>query len=154
MPFFWWLYLHWSLLRIHRELFTTTLTDFWPYQRLYCCQVLSFCCLFVLSCSKSKNVSLKGAFYYINHHNSGNSFGLQMLMARHFQASWGRKELYTSKESPIICCLKKSFKTGRISVMKGSRRVLVKVVLFQLRGRGHPQDDAMPHFFADSKRPI
>ena len=30
--------------------------------------------------------------------------------------------------------------------MKGSRRVLVKVVLFHLRGRGHPQDDAMPIF--------
>ena len=29
--------------------------------------------------------------------------------------------------------------------MKGSRRVLVKVVLFQLRGRGHPQDDATPN---------
>ena len=38
--------------------------------------------------------------------------------------------------------------------MKGSRLVLVKVVLFQLRGRGHPQDDATPNFFADSKRPI
>ena len=48
----------------------------------------------------------------------------------------------------------RSFETGRISVMKGSRRVLVKVVLFQLRGRGHPQDDATPNFFADSKRPI
>ena len=44
--------------------------------------------------------------------------------------------------------------TGRISVMKGSRRVLVKVVLFQLRGRGHPQDDATPNCFAISKRPI
>ena len=44
----------------------------------------------------------------------------------------------------------KSFETGRISVMKGSRRVLVKVVLFQLRGRGHPQDDATPNFCADS----
>ena len=44
--------------------------------------------------------------------------------------------------------------TGRISVMKGSRRVLAKVVLFQLRGRGHPQDDATPNFFANSKRPI
>ena len=44
--------------------------------------------------------------------------------------------------------------TGRISVMKGSRRVQVKVVLFQLRGRGHPQDDATPNFCADSKRPI
>ena len=44
--------------------------------------------------------------------------------------------------------------TGRISVMKGSRGVLVKVVLFQLRGPGHPQDDANINFFADSKRPI
>ena len=44
--------------------------------------------------------------------------------------------------------------TGRISVMKGSRRVLVKVVLFQLRGRGHPQNDATPNFFTDSEHPI
>ena len=35
--------------------------------------------------------------------------------------------------------------------MKGSTRVLVKVVLFQLRGWGHPQGDAMPNFFPDSK---
>ena len=45
-------------------------------------------------------------------------------------------------------------KTGRISVMKKSRRVLVKVVLFQLRGRGHSQDDAKPNFFENSERPI
>ena len=44
--------------------------------------------------------------------------------------------------------------TGRISVMKGSRRVLVKVVLFQLRGHGHPQDDATPNLFLDSKGPV
>ena len=49
---------------------------------------------------------------------------------------------------------KRSFETVRISVMKGSRRVLVKVVLFQLRGHGHPQDDATTNFFADSKCPI
>ena len=55
---------------------------------------------------KSKKVSLNREFYYINHHNSGNSFGLLRLMALHFQASWGRKELYTSKESPITCRLK------------------------------------------------
>ena len=48
----------------------------------------------------------------------------------------------------------RSFETGRISVMKGSRRVLVKVVLFQLRGPGHPQDDPNTNFFADSKHPI
>ena len=44
--------------------------------------------------------------------------------------------------------------TERISVMKGSRRVLVKVVLFQLRGYGNSQDDAMPNSFANSKFPI
>ena len=49
---------------------------------------------------------------------------------------------------------KKSVETGRISVMKGSRQLLVKVVLSQLRGRGHPQNDAIPNFFADSKRSI
>ena len=44
--------------------------------------------------------------------------------------------------------------TGRISVMKGSTQVLVKIVLFQLKGCGHPQDDATPNFFANSERPI
>ena len=44
--------------------------------------------------------------------------------------------------------------TGRISVMRGSRQVLVKVVLFKLRGNGHPQDDTTTNFFPDSKSPI
>ena len=44
--------------------------------------------------------------------------------------------------------------TERISVMKGSRRVLVKVVLFRLRGRSQPQNDATANFFANSERPI
>ena len=48
----------------------------------------------------------------------------------------------------------RSFETGRISVMKGSKRVLVKVVLFQLRGRSQPQNDATPNFFANSEGPI
>ena len=48
----------------------------------------------------------------------------------------------------------RSFETGRISVMKGSSRVLVKVVLFHLRGPGHPQSNTNTNFFADSKRPI
>ena len=38
--------------------------------------------------------------------------------------------------------------------MKGSKRVLVKVVLFQLRGHGHPQDDATTNSFANSKDSI
>ena len=44
--------------------------------------------------------------------------------------------------------------TERISVMKGSRRVIVEVVLFQLRGRGHPQDDATSNFSPNSKSSI
>ena len=48
----------------------------------------------------------------------------------------------------------KSIETGRIFVMKGSRRVLVKVVLFQLRRRGHPQNDATPNFFVNSESPV
>ena len=38
------------------------------------------------------------------------------------------------------------FKIGTISVMIGSTQILEKVVLFQLRGRGHPQGDATPNF--------
>ena len=48
----------------------------------------------------------------------------------------------------------RSFETGRISVMKGYRRVLVKVVLFQFRGHGHPWDDATPNFFPNFKHSI
>ena len=35
--------------------------------------------------------------------------------------------------------------------MTGSTEVLIKVVLFQLRGHGHPQDDATPNFSSDFK---
>ena len=48
----------------------------------------------------------------------------------------------------------RSFEIGRIHVMEGSRWILVKVVLFQLRGHGHPQGDATPNFFPDSKSTI
>ena len=48
----------------------------------------------------------------------------------------------------------KSFETGRISVMKHSRRVLVKVVLFQLKGCGHPQGNDTRNFFPNSKGPL
>ena len=48
----------------------------------------------------------------------------------------------------------RSFETGRISVMKGSRRVLVKMLLFHLDGHGYPQNDATPSFFPDSKNSI
>ena len=38
--------------------------------------------------------------------------------------------------------------------MTGSTQVLVKVVLFQLRGYGHPQDNAKPNIVLDSKGPL
>ena len=44
--------------------------------------------------------------------------------------------------------------TEKIAIREGSRQILLEVVLFQLRGYGHPQDDATPNFCADSKRPI
>ena len=47
-----------------------------------------------------------------------------------------------------------SLKTGKISVMQDSRQFLVKEVLFQLRGRGHCQDNATPSFFLNSKGSI
>ena len=39
----------------------------------------------------------------------------------------------------------------RVLAMRGSRQVLAQVVLFHFWGRGHPQDDAIPNFFPDSK---
>ena len=38
--------------------------------------------------------------------------------------------------------------------MRGSRRVLVKEVFFQLRVCGHPQNEATSNFFHGSKGPI
>ena len=35
--------------------------------------------------------------------------------------------------------------------MTGSTQVLVKTVLFQLRGHGYPKNDATPNTFPDSK---
>ena len=47
--------------------------------------------------------------------------------------------------------IERMFETRRISVMRGSTQVLVKVVLFYLRGHYHPQGDATTNFFPDSK---
>ena len=35
--------------------------------------------------------------------------------------------------------------------MRGSKQILVTMVLFQLREHDHPKDDAMPNFFPDSR---
>ena len=48
----------------------------------------------------------------------------------------------------------RTFETARIFVMEGSKQVLVKVMLFQLREHVHPQDGAMPTFFHESSSPL
>ena len=45
---------------------------------------------------------------------------------------------YLPQKKPYNVPIEKNFETGRISVMKGSRLVLLKVVLFQLRVCGCP----------------
>ena len=50
------------------------------------------------------------------------------------------------KRKPYYPLFERSFETGQIFVMKGSRRVLVEGVLFHLRGRGHAQGHATPNF--------
>ena len=45
----------------------------------------------------------------------------------------------------------KSFETRKNFVMGGLRRVFVKVLGFQLCGRGDPQNDTMPSSFHDSR---
>ena len=47
-----------------------------------------------------------------------------------------------------------SFEIGSKSVVGGYRRVLVKLMLFQFDGRGHPQDCAKPNLFAASRGSI
>ena len=59
--------------------------------------------------------------------------------------------MYLSKKKHYYPLFERSFETGEIFVMKGSRPVLVKVVLFQLRGPGHSQGDPTPSFFPNSK---
>ena len=51
------------------------------------------------------------------------------------------------KRKPYNVLFESNTETGKISIMRGSKKVLVKLVLFQLRGTGHPQDDTNPHFF-------
>ena len=56
------------------------------------------------------------------------------------------KVLYP-KRKPYNVLFESNTKTGRFSVMRNSRRVLVKVVLFQLKRPGHHQNDTTPIFF-------
>ena len=96
----------------------------------------------------------KGESYYINHHNSNRFFWTLNFDGSPFLGQLRYEKVIYLKRKPYNVSFERIFETGRISVMKGSRRVLVKIVLFQLRGRGHPQDDATPNLFADSERPI
>ena len=65
-----------------------------------------------------------------------------------------QKRVMYLKRKPYNMQFESNTETERISVIRGCRQVLVKVVLFQLRGPGHPQDDTTPNFFPDSKSPM
>ena len=58
------------------------------------------------------------------------------------------------KRKPYNVLFESNTETERIFVMRGSKLVLVEVVLFQLKGHGHPHDDATPNFFPNSKGSI
>ena len=51
-----------------------------------------------------KKVHEKGAFYYVNHHNSDTFFGFQTLTARHFYAVEEGKSYIPQKKAllPIV----------------------------------------------------
>ena len=61
---------------------------------------------------------------------------------------------YIPQKTPYYPLFERSFETARIFVREGSRQVLVKVMLFQLRDHVHPQDGAMPTFFCESRSPL
>ena len=55
------------------------------------------------------------------------------------------------KRKPYNPSLENKYENRRKFVMRNFARVLVKVVLFQFRRHGHPQDGATHNFFSDSK---
>ena len=68
------------------------------------------------------------------------------------QLSW--KRVIYLKRKPYYGLFERRFETGRILALRCYRQILVKVMLFQLRWHGHPQDDATPNFPLDFKRSI
>ena len=97
-------------------------------------------------CQSSKRLFENGAFFYKNHQIS--SFDLWLLA---ISMPVKVRKSYTLKRKPYNPTFESRFETWRISAMKVTRQVLVKVVLFQVRGRGQPQNDATPNIFPDSK---
>ena len=61
----------------------------------------------------------KGAFYYINHHNSGTSSGLPDSILKPVEVG----KSYIPQKKPYNVLFERSFEAGRISAMKDSRRV-------------------------------
>ena len=92
--------------------------------------------------------------YIVKRIFQGHLFWTSNVDGSPFPGQLRQKRVIYLKRKPYNVPFESNTETGRISVMRGSRRVLVKVVLFQLRGPGHPQDDTTPNFFPDSKGPI
>merc|ERR1712020_881555 len=94
--------------------------------------------------SHSRDLGMNSHSFLLTLNLDGSSFPGQLRQ---------EKVIYL-KRKPYNVPFESNTETRRISVMKGSRRVLVIVVLFRLRGRSQPQNDATANSFANSKRPI
>ena len=76
---------------------------------------------------------------------TSNSYGLPFL------GQSRQERVIHLKRKPCYPLFERSFKIQRFCALKSSRQVLLEVVLFQSRGRGHPQSDATPHFILEYK---
>merc|ERR1712020_513053 len=94
--------------------------------------------------SHSRDLGMNSHSFLLTLNLDGSSFPGQLRQER----------VIYLKRKPYNVPFESNTETGRISVMKGSRQVLVKVVLYHLRGRSQPQNDATANFFANSERPI
>merc|ERR1712020_560516 len=94
--------------------------------------------------SHSRDLGMNSHSFLLTLNLDGSSFPGQLRQER----------VIYLKRKPYNVPFESNTETGRISVMKGSRQVLVKVVFFQLRGRSQHQNDATVNFVANSKRPI
>ena len=85
---------------------------------------------------------------------NGSSFHTSNFDNLQFFSQWTQETLLYVFWKPWVVAIEIWCEIGSRSALRSVRSILVKVVLFQLSGRGHPQNDAMPNFFANFKRPI
>ena len=85
--------------------------------------------------------------YIVKRIFQGHLFWTSNIDGSPFPGQLRQKRVIYLKRKPYNVPFESNTETGRISVMRGSRGVLVKVLLFQLRGRGHFRMIPPPIFF-------